>query len=659
MDAKIKKDINELRIGSAAVLSILKEEEDISRWINLDSLLNDKIKIDATSTLTGVIVLTEPFKKQIIESCWNWLEKYKHIKIQFILLSKEKKDVNKIDFLSIPIKFIHSILPIDIAASVLIKIVDQIINIIRLTDENTKISSEFKLSDRDTQSFIRIGKLLGQEHDFEKLIRLILFEFRNLVHADSGSIYIIERNTTNEIPTHLRFKSTNFDININEFLLPIDKTSIAGYVALTGKLLLIDDVYKLPKNLEYTFNHSVDKRYSYHTKSMMVVPIKDHQEKIIGVIQFINCKKNMKDQLTLENTQEKVISFSLKDLRLVKAMVGQAGITIENNFLLQDIHNLFEGFVTASVIAIEQRDITTSGHSFRVAAFTVELAKTVDRINTKFFKDIVFSSDQIKEIRYAALLHDFGKVGVKEEVLLKAKKLYPYELELIKWRYYFLKEKINRIYFQNKLRLLKQSNSKYSLLSKNLKVKLEQKLQELDQMFACVLEMNEPDMMGARNFEFLKKMMNTKIKVNNSEKINLLCKNEFASLTTRKGSLNGAERLEIESHVSHTYAFLKEIPWTQSLKNIPKIAHGHHEKLDGSGYPLGLEAPNICIQTRMMTIADIYDALTAPDRPYKSSLPPEKALDIINHEVQEKHIDPNLFQIFTQEKIYETCKNKV
>ena len=650
---QVYKASRNLRIGVFPLVSDLSKADHPRKWIDLDLMLKNNIKLDPL-VRSCVIVLSDSYAAENKKNLWNWVQEQENADFRFIILSK--KMIEKSNFSPIPFDLVHLILPINLDASVLKEVVEQTFEIISLGQEKSDLNSQLNLSNRDIRSLARIGKLIGLEHDFEKLIRLISFEFRKLVSADSGSIYIVERNPNNsEKPTHLRFKSTNLNLDVDEFLLPIDRSSIAGYVALTKTPLFIDDVYDLPENVEYSFNYTMDKKYNYRTKSMMVVPMKGNKNQLVGIIQLINRKINYSDRLTPKNTEGKVIPFNHRDLEFIGAMAGQAGVAIQNNFLLQDIRNLFEGFVTASVTAIEQRDITTSGHSFRVAKFTVELAKMVDLSRSKPFTDIRFSEDQIREIRYAGLLHDFGKVGVREDVLLKAKKLYPYQFEAVKWRYHLFRETIQRNYFENKLKMLEKPDRFGKEALKGLEQEKNKKLKELDEMFSFIVHSNEPSILAQGNFETLKQMTKYKIKLHTGERASLLEERDFLSLATRKGSLNESERREIESHVEHTYTFLTQIPWTQDLKFVPSIAHGHHEKLDGSGYPLGLSAPEISIQTRMMTIADVYDALTAPDRPYKASLPKEKALDIIRYEVEDNRIDPDLFDVFIEANVYDVC----
>ena len=519
--------------------------------------------------------------------------------------------------------------------------------------ERINLQSRLTMSYRDIRRLTDVGQALANEKDFDKLIDLILQKARELVSADGGSIYITERKK-GEAPTHIRFMRSALVLDAHEFLLPINRNSIAGYVALTAQPLMIDNVHDLPKDSEYSFNAEFDRAHNYYTKSMMVIPMKNHRGDVIGVLQLINKKVQFNRKLTLEELKsDQVISFTQKDYEILAAMAGQAAIAIENNILLGEIQNLFEGFVKASVTAIEQRDPTTSGHSFRVADYAVSLAETVDRARSGPFEAIKFTQEQLRELRYASLLHDFGKVGVREHVLVKAKKLYPAELELITMRFNYIRKAIEADIHKKHLAALKNSDrSQWPRLEAEFAAELAEKYREIDQMFDAILSANEPSVLEEGSFEFLKSIAERTVELPNKQIIPFLRQNELLSLSIRKGTLDEKERREIESHVVHTYNFLVQIPWTRELRNIPDIAHGHHEKLDGSGYPLRLSAENISLQTRMMTIADIYDALTAWDRPYKKAVPPEKALDILKLEARDGHIDSNLLDVFIDAGIF-------
>lgn len=302
------------------------------------------------------------------------------------------------------------------------------------------IQKIFELSDLN-----KIGIALSSEQDYDKLLALILSKSREITSCDAGSLYVLEE--TKEGEKELVFKLTQNDslanLPFHEYTLAVDKTSIAGYVALTGKVVNLADVYNVPEEADYSYNKEFDKKFNYRSKSMLVIPMKDHKGKTIGVVQLLNRKSSRNIKLVNEDIVKiEVITFDERSIEMVNSLASQASVAIENNLLYQNIRKLFEGFVKASVHAIEQRDPTTFGHSERVAAMTVRLAELVDKTTKGKFRDVYFTKDQMKEIRYAGLLHDFGKVGVRENVLVKAKKLYPENLELIKNRFAFIKMSI-------------------------------------------------------------------------------------------------------------------------------------------------------------------------------------------------------------------------
>ncbi len=285
---------------------------------------------------------------------------------------------------------------------------------------------------------------------------------------------------------------------------------------------------------------------------------------------------------------------------------------------------------------------------------TVGLAEVVERAGVGPYAGLTFTREQVREMRYAALLHDFGKVGVREEVLVKAKKLYPPDLDLVKQRYAFVRRTAERDFFSRRTEYLEETGtSGYDAFKRQLEEEHTKEMGELDQFLQLVLESNEPTVLPEGNFDELIKFGERAYLDIDGNDCPYLTEDEIRFLTIRKGSLDERERLEIESHVNHTYRFLNQIPWTQELKGIPEIAFGHHEKLDGRGYPRGVGASEILPQTRMMTISDIFDALTASDRPYKRAVPIDRALDIMRYEVEDGKLDQDLFDIFVESKVFE------
>ena len=286
--------------------------------------------------------------------------------------------------------------------------------------------------------------------------------------------------------------------------MPINTSSIAGYVALTGESLHLVDVYDIPPSLPFRFNPKFDQESGYRTKSMLVVPMKNPQGEIIGVVQLINCKRGWNLNVSRETADAVVIPYPETRRSLVSSLASQAAVAIENNRLYESIETLFEGFVKASVVAIEARDPTTSGHSFRVADLTVGLAEAVDRDSSPMFRDRKFNPTEMKEIRYASLLHDFGKVGVREEVLVKAKKLYPLQIELVRQRFDFVRKAVQKEHSERKLAyLLEKGRDEFLASQENLDSELAERIREMDEFLEFVMKCNEPTVLPEGNFKRL------------------------------------------------------------------------------------------------------------------------------------------------------------
>ena len=496
---------------------------------------------------------------------------------------------------------------------------------------------------------------LSTERNTDSLLELILSKSREITSADAGSLYLVEEESGGG--KHLVFKLTQNDsisVPFRQFTLPIDTRSIAGYAAATGQILNIKDAYRI-RNLPFLLNRDFDQKFGYRTKSMMVIPMKNQKDEVIGVLQLINSKVHPAVKLASPRiVGEEVGPFSQQSQDLASSLASQAAVALENNLLYRDIEKLFEGFVRASVTAIESRDPTTFGHSERVAKLTVALAEAVDRVDSGPYKDIHFTREDIREIRYASILHDFGKVGVREEVLVKAKKLYPPQLELVKKRFQYIRKALELETYRKKLdHVLRTGNAGYEECFTLIDREHDRELENLDEFLQHILEANEPTVLPEKGSEKLVQIAGWSFDDPSGPNEPLLNPEELQLLSINKGSLNAEERMQIESHVIHSYRFLSQIPWTKELVRIPEIARAHHEKLDGSGYPYHMKAEDIPFQSKMMTISDVFDALTACDRPYKRAVPAEEALHIIGDEVKSQLIDPVLFNLFVEAKIYQ------
>jgi len=508
---------------------------------------------------------------------------------------------------------------------------------------------------RELRELSEVGIALSTERDHSVLLTTILSKARELSRADAGSLYLLDQVDGEKV---LRWKlAQNDSIKVEAFeemVLPITRRSLAGWVALTGDTLVIDDAYALPPDAEYSINRSFDEANHYLTRSMLVFPMVTHVGELVGVLQLINRRKpNAPEKLTAATVPSEVVPFDKETVELMRSLAAQAAVAVENNFLYKSIERLFEGFVTAAVTAIEQRDPTTSGHSFRVADLTVELARVVDR-DDETYRDVRFTSEQVREIRYASLLHDFGKVGVREQVLVKEKKLYPLQLETLRNRFEFAMKVAENDANRRKLEfLLEHGHEAFKDAGLKIDAELQEQLAKMQKDFAFITKSNEPTVLPEGEFQYLQQLAEQEFGDVRGERRRLLNPEEVRILSIRKGNLDAAERSEIESHVTHTFNFLQKIPWTKDLSAVADIAYAHHEKLNGRGYPRKLLAEAIPIQSRMMTVSDIYDALTANDRPYKRAISTERALDILKMEVADGLLDPNLVNIFIEAKVFE------
>ncbi len=526
----------------------------------------------------------------------------------------------------------------------------------RLARENQQIKNTLSIEQQRLNQLTEIGIALSQEKNLGKLLKRILDEAQSLSNCDAVSLFLIDRE--DEDNPQLVFKlaqNNSIKIDFEERRFQLSNRSIAGYCALNQKVVNIKNAYEI-EGQPYSFDSSFDKSMNYRTISILAIPITNNQNDVIGVLQFINRKKHFdtilsNDEVAIAN----VIEFDKSIEVILNALAGQAAVAIENNVLVDNINNLLDGFVHASVTAIEQRDPTTSGHSFRVADLTCALAESLQRTNVMTYQHIAYSQKQMREIRFASLLHDFGKVGVRERVLVKPKKLDDSRLEVLQYRFELEKERYKRKTQEEIVRLYHQQQYQPEKLQA-LKQQLEQKLEYLDSLLATIINANEPSILPDGDFEHLQEIV--KLPFENIEgKIEpIISQQDFLALSVRKGSLTEEERLEIQSHVIHTYNFLTQIPWTTELSQVADIAGAHHEKLDGSGYPRGLRADEIPFPSKMMAICDIFDALVAKDRPYKKALPLEVALKILNTEADQGYLDRALVDIFMQAKVYEVTQ---
>ena len=457
----------------------------------------------------------------------------------------------------------------------------------------------------------QIGISLSVEKDPNALYGQILTFLRKATNAEAGTLYLM-----NEEHDKIFFVSSqNSRLGSKVFEkreIPFNKRSFVGYVCDKGETLNIPDAYSIPEEAPYTFNSDLDKRLNYKTVSIITVPMKTATGDIVGAVQLIN---------KLDSESDEPVPFSDFDTIMLKSLSTLAAVSVENNNLLLETEKLLNNMIISSVKAIEQRDPITKGHSIRVAAYTMAILKhALQNPKTEGLYNI--DKNTLKVAETASLLHDYGKVGVREKLLMKQHRFYPEELETMKWRI-----KYALVFMQD---------------GSEDKAVAEELLSKLDSLDVPRPHDDEEKALIDRA---------SRILVNaNGKKIEIITSKELSYLSIPKGTLTTEERSNMEKHVLYSYELLNSIDWPLSLKAVPNVAASHHEKLDGSGYPFHKKADELGIIERVLAIADIYDALTAKDRPYKKAISPEVAISILKKEVEAGKLDPVLFGIFESER---------
>jgi HD-GYP domain-containing protein (c-di-GMP phosphodiesterase class II) len=506
----------------------------------------------------------------------------------------------------------------------------------------------------------RIGLALMTERDLSRLLAEILVQARRLTCSDAGSVYLVEEGGGGSPVLRFRLaqNDTLAELQLEEFTLPLDCTSLAGQAAVTRRPLLLDDAYALPPGASFAFNGAFDERNGYRTRSLLAVPLLDRREQVVGVLQLINRKRQPGARIrTAADAASAVLPYGDGEVELVRSLAGQAAVAIENSRLYARIEQIFESFVRAAVTAIDQRDPATAGHSVRVAELTCGMAEVLNTLEDGPYAGTRFSAAELRELRYAALLHDFGKVAVREAVLLKERRLPPVLEERVRGRLRVLRAAATAAHQRARAGILEAAPRAGA---GGVEGRLEaadaehrRRLAELERIAALVDAAGGPAPTTPERAAELREIAGRSWEGPDGEAIAALEPEELEYLMIPRGTLSEDERREIESHVVRTHAFLQGIPWTEELARVPELAYGHHERLAGGGYPRGVAADHIPVATRLMSIADVFDALTAADRPYKRAMPLERALAILQEDAGAGALDPELVRVFIASRVYE------
>ena len=504
-----------------------------------------------------------------------------------------------------------------------------------------------------------IGLALSKEKDMDKLLEMILLEAKRISNADGGTLYMMTDDQrlkfsimiTDSLNIHMGGTSGK-EIPFYPVKLYMDdgqqnKTMIAANAGLTGDTINIPDAYKA-KGFDFAGTKAFDEKTGYRSKSFLTVPLKNHEDEIIGVLQLLNAQ----DIKTKE-----VIPFSDSVQKSVEALSSQAAVAITNKNLIKDLEVLFESFIKLIASAIDAKSPYTGGHCSRVPEITMMLAESVNEINDGPFAGIQFTDKEMYELKIAAWLHDCGKVATPEAVVDKGTKLETIydRIHTVATRFEVLKRDEEIKYLKKQLKIQKDDslieNQKKEALKKARTLYLKRiKQQEDDKSF--IEESNiGGEFMSQDRKDRVNKIASYRWKDNGSPKP-FFSEDEIYNLCISRGTLTPEERKIINDHIVVTIDMLEQLPYPKHLRNVPEFAGGHHEKLDGTGYPKGLNHSEMSVQAKIMAIADIFEALTARDRPYKKGKTLSQAMRILGFMKNDAHIDTELFEVFVKEKIY-------
>ncbi len=489
-----------------------------------------------------------------------------------------------------------------------------------------------------------IGASLSAERDIHRLLESILTAAKTITRADGGTLYRLTDDGT------LRFEIVRtsslkyylggttgepvpfYPIHLKDKDGKPNHSMVAAYAALTGQTVNIADAYTAD-GFDFTGTRNFDKKTGYRSKSFLTVPMQNHEREIIGVLQLINAQ----DPKTGE-----IVPFSPEDQRLAESLASQAAIALTNRMLINQLEQLFESFIAMINTAIDEKSPYTGGHCQRVPALTMMLAEAVNETGKGPLSDFHMTDKDRYELKIAGLLHDCGKVTTPVHVVDKATKLETIydRINLIDTRFEVLKR-------DAEIAMLRDNTAKGKKRWRDFLRQLED-----DRGFLRAANVGS-ERMNDEDIERVQRIAEYRWTDVSGHEAKFLTDDELKNLTIRAGTLNPEERQVINHHIVATIKMLESLPWPKHLQNVPEYAGGHHERMDGKGYPKGLTREQMSVQARVMGIADIFEALTAKDRPYKKGKTLSESLEILGRFSQNGHIDPDLFDVFVRRKVYQ------
>ncbi len=501
-----------------------------------------------------------------------------------------------------------------------------------------------------------IGASLSKERDITRLLESILLAAKAITNADGGTLYRMLDDQT-----ALRFEILRTDSlriamggtsgnpisfpNLplhNEQGSPNDSL-VAAYAAIHHQTVNIADAYDAT-NFDFSGTRRFDERTGYRSKSFLTVPMRNHEGEVIGVLQLLNAQR--------PGTTE-VVSFSLSDQSLVESLASQAAIALTNRLLMSQLEELFESFINLINLAIDEKSHYTGGHCQRVPALTMLLAEAVTATTEGPLASFSMDDRDRYELKIAGLLHDCGKVTTPVHVVDKATKLQTLfdRIGLIDTRFEVLKRDAEIAALRRQLELRTKVDAEAeSAIWADYRMQMDSL--EDDRSFLRVTNIGA-EAMPEPVLDRVRRIAGSRVWRNvDGVETEFLTSDELENLTIRAGTLTQSERNTINHHIVATIKMLEKLPWPKHLRNVPEYAGGHHERMDGKGYPKGLTRDEMSVQARVMGIADIFEALTASDRPYKPGMKLSQAMSIMQRFKQNGHIDPDLFDVFVREKVY-------
>lgn len=519
---------------------------------------------------------------------------------------------------------------------------------LRVTDtdlQNSQLDPEFL---QDQQSLLI---RLSRQPNLASLFECVLREAQQLTGSDGGTLYLLKGEGDNR---HLDFTviindTLNITVNgaaghpvdIDPLPLYLNNSepnhhNVATFVALTKELVNIPDVYET-QNFDFTGTKKFDEQYNYHSQSFLTVPLTDHQQEVIGVIQLINAK----DPLT-----GGIIPFSKEIEPTIEAMAIYAAIALDNQILIQSHKDLLDSFIRSLAQITDVRSPHTSAHCQRIPVLTELIAKAACETNHGYFKDFQLNDDEWYELRVAAWMHDCGKLATPDFIVEKATKLQTIRdgISAVNARFTSLSNEIRNKYLERIIAAPEKSDILHNEMQHELE-KLEN-----DRIF-IELHNQGREFMSPEDKQRVEQISKTQWTDHNGETQPMLTEEEVDNLCITRGTINDDERRTINRHIDVTLDILESLPFPRNLKRVPEYAGGHHERMDGTGFPRGLTREQMSIPARMMAVADIFEALTAKERPYKQPMPISQAFSILKKMRDDNHIDPDVYEIFlTSEK---------